>query len=146
LAWFVFRVNVFLALFSASNPSDNMFTDFKRNLLLFVLVFGALLVQAQQKKEITLAGIYQQAAFAVKTVSGVNWMKDGRFYSSEVQDQANQVSDIVRYEVRTGKAAGNPLFSRIILLARTRTRYCSLPKKNRSTAIPPKPISSFMTG
>jgi dipeptidyl-peptidase 4 len=81
-----------------------MFTDFKRNLLLTLLVFGALLGQAQQKKEITLAEIYQQAAFSVKTVSGVNWMKDGRFYSSEVQDQANQVTDIVRYEVRTGKA------------------------------------------
>ena len=69
-----------------------------------MLVFGALLGQAQQKTEITLPEIYQQGAFSVKTVSGVNWMKDGRFYSSEVQDQAHQVTDIVRYDVRTGRA------------------------------------------
>jgi dipeptidyl-peptidase-4 len=80
-----------------------MILNYKTPLLWVVLVSCSLMVQAQQKNEITLADIYQKGAFPVKTVSGVNWMKDGRYYSSEVKDPAHQVTDIVRYEVTTGK-------------------------------------------
>ena len=80
--------------------------NFKIKVLTGWLVCFALLAQAQQKKEITLADIYQQGTFAAKSVSGVNWMNNGRFYSSEVADQKNNVTDIVRYDVTTGKAVG----------------------------------------
>jgi dipeptidyl-peptidase 4 len=81
-----------------------MFINYKTPLLWALLVCYGLVAQAQQKKAITLADIYQRGAFPVKTVSGVNWMKDGRYYSSEVEDQAHQVTDIVRYDVSAGKA------------------------------------------
>lgn len=81
-----------------------MIINYKKALLWVLLVCWGLVGQAQQKKAVTLADIYQRAAFPVQTVSGVNWMKDGRFYSSQVWDQAHQVTDVVRYEATTGKA------------------------------------------
>ena len=41
---------------------------------------------AEQKSDITVEDIWQKNTFAVKSVYGVNWMKDGRYYSSEVAD------------------------------------------------------------
>ncbi|MGV3639820.1 MAG: S9 family peptidase [Adhaeribacter sp.] len=78
----------------------------KTTLLWVMLAASSLAVEAQQKKEISLTDIYQRRTFPVQTVSGVNWMKDGRYYSSELADKANQVTDIVRYDVLTGKAVG----------------------------------------
>ncbi|KAA9331862.1 S9 family peptidase [Adhaeribacter soli] len=75
-----------------------------RNLfLVFALLFAAKVALAQQKLKITTEDIWQKNTFAVKSVYGVNWMKDGRYYSSEVADNANKAVDIVRFDVTTGQ-------------------------------------------
>jgi len=80
-----------------------MYYKIKLKVLFLLLTGFSLLAQAQQKKEITLADIYQKGTFAAKSVSGVNWMNNGQYYSSEVADEKNRVTDIVRYEITTGK-------------------------------------------
>jgi dipeptidyl-peptidase-4 len=80
-----------------------MHTKFKTNLLAFVLLCFAFLAQAQQKKEITLEDIYRKGTFRAESVYGVNWMNDGRYYSSQVPDEKNKAYDIVKYDVTTGQ-------------------------------------------
>ncbi len=72
----------------------------------FLFLFLSLTVQlavAQQKLKITVEDIWAKPTFAVKSVHGVNWMKDGRYYSSQVADNANQTADIVKVDVTTGQ-------------------------------------------
>ncbi|MBF9253228.1 S9 family peptidase [Pontibacter sp. 172403-2] len=80
-----------------------MHIKLKTNLLAAVLLCFALVAQAQQKKDITLEDIYKNGAFRAESVYGVNWMKDGQYYSSMVPDEQNRVYDIVKYNVTTGK-------------------------------------------
>lgn len=75
----------------------------KSNLLAAMLLFFAFVAQAQQKKDITLEDIYKKGTFRSQSVYGVNWMNDGRYYSSQVPDATNKVYDIVKYDVTTGK-------------------------------------------
>lgn len=75
----------------------------KTTLLIVWLGCVTLLAQAQQKREIALADIYRQGTFAQKSVGGINWMKNGQFYSSEAADDKNKVTDLVKYDVTTGK-------------------------------------------
>jgi dipeptidyl-peptidase-4 len=70
-------------------------------ILLAFVILGP--VSAQQKLKITTEDIWQKNTFQVKSVHGVNWMKDGRYYSTEVADNANQAIDIVRVDVTTGQ-------------------------------------------
>lgn len=60
-------------------------------------------VSAQQKKAVTLEDIYQKGTFAARGVSGINWMRDGQFYTNEVTDEQNKVTDVVKFDVTTGK-------------------------------------------
>lgn len=80
-----------------------MHNNLKANFLAAVFFCFAFVAQAQQKKEVTLEDIYRKGTFAAKSVYGVNWMKDGQYYSSEVADEKNRVTDIVKYDVTTGK-------------------------------------------
>ncbi|OKL40692.1 S9 family peptidase [Pontibacter flavimaris] len=75
----------------------------RTNLLAAVLLCFAFVAQAQQKKDITLEDIYQKGTFRAKSVYGVNWMNDSRYYSSQVADEKNKVYDIVKYDVTTGQ-------------------------------------------
>lgn len=80
-----------------------MHSKLRTNLLAAVLLCFAFVAQAQQKKDITLEDIYQKGTFRAKSVWGVNWMNDGRYYSSQVADERNKVQDIVKYDVTTGQ-------------------------------------------
>ncbi|RDC65356.1 S9 family peptidase [Adhaeribacter pallidiroseus] len=70
-------------------------------LLLVCLFSGA--VKAQQKQKITLEDIWQKNTFAAKTVSGVDWAQDGRYYTSMVANNQSNATDIIRYNVTTGQ-------------------------------------------
>ncbi|MFC6996842.1 S9 family peptidase [Rufibacter roseus] len=59
--------------------------------------------QAQQKQEFTLDDIFRKGTFQARSVYGVNWMRDGQFYSSQVADQATKAVDIVQVDVRSGQ-------------------------------------------
>ncbi|MCC9136594.1 S9 family peptidase [Pontibacter silvestris] len=78
---------------------------FKLSTILLTAVFmcSVYVAQAQQTKDITLEDIYRKGTFRAESVYGVNWMKDGQYYSSQVPDQQNNVYDIVKYDVTTGK-------------------------------------------
>ncbi|WP_114777548.1 S9 family peptidase [Botryobacter ruber] len=80
-----------------------MYLKIKATYLFVVFFCLAFVAQAQQKQEITLDDIYRKGTFVAKSVYGVNWMNDGRYYSSEVVDEQNRVVDIVRFDVTTGQ-------------------------------------------
>ena len=63
-----------------------------------LLAFSALLLvsTAFAQKEITIEDIYQKGTFSQRSVYGINWMNDGRYYS------AQEGNDIVKYDVTTG--------------------------------------------
>lgn len=75
------------------------------NPFIFVLFFSfyASPAFAQEIKEVNLEDIFQKGTFAAKSVQGVNWMNDGRYYTSQVADERTGTTNIVRYDVATGQ-------------------------------------------
>ncbi len=49
------------------------------------------------QKQITIEDIYGKGTFSEKSVRGINWMNDGRYYS------AQDGNDIVKYDITTGQ-------------------------------------------
>lgn len=87
------------------------------NYLLIAALYLAALVgggplQAQQKQAITNQDVWLSAKFAPRSVRGMNWMKDGRYYTNQVGGQGKGY--VVRYEVLTGKPV-DTLFSSLQL-------------------------------
>ncbi|MCC9165245.1 S9 family peptidase [Pontibacter harenae] len=80
-----------------------MHIKFKSIFLAGALLCFAFAGRAQQKKDVTLEDVFRKGTFSAKSVYGVNWMNDGRYYSSQVADEQNRVTDIVRYDVTTGQ-------------------------------------------
>ncbi len=52
----------------------------------------------KQTPKLTLEDIYQRRVFQEKSVSGINWSKNGQFYTSLEQN------GVVKYDITTGKA------------------------------------------
>jgi dipeptidyl-peptidase 4 len=74
----------------------------KKGALLFALVFvlGAEFGIAQKK--LTLEDIYQNNIFTMSTVEGLQWMKNGNYYTSLVKNTETQSQDIVKYSTTSG--------------------------------------------
>jgi dipeptidyl-peptidase-4 len=66
-----------------------------KNIIAVTLVFIAIQLNAQQK--ITVADFTTKNTFAAKTVTGINWMNDGQFYSTLKDNR------IVKYNITTGE-------------------------------------------
>lgn len=66
-----------------------------KNLFAILLTMSSFSVWGQE--DITISDIYEKGTFRQKSVRGINWMKDGRYYS------AQQGNDIVKYDVTTGE-------------------------------------------
>jgi dipeptidyl-peptidase-4 len=64
---------------------------------LFTLVLMLVIAGAQAQKQITVDDFTTRPTFSQKSVSGINWMKDGKFYSSQDDNK------IVKYNVTTGQ-------------------------------------------
>ncbi|WP_211234615.1 S9 family peptidase [Algoriphagus mannitolivorans] len=64
----------------------------------------ALSTQAQSLKKVTLEDVFKKGTFSQKSVYGINWMKDGQFYSSLVQ--RNGAPAVVKINLATGAEAG----------------------------------------
>ncbi len=58
---------------------------------------------AQQKKPVSLEDVFKSDAFSQKSVYGINWMKDGQFYSSLKRDVTG--AKVVKINVATGEEA-----------------------------------------
>ncbi|GGZ22745.1 peptidase S9 [Echinicola pacifica] len=54
-----------------------------------------------QEKKVSLEAIFKENVFSQKSVHGINWMKDGKYYSSLVRD--NGKAQVVKMNVATGE-------------------------------------------
>lgn len=72
-------------------------------LVAFLAFFLALQVDihAQQKQKVTLEDVFKNNTFSQKSVQGINWMKDGQYYSSLVRTPSG--SKVVKINVETGE-------------------------------------------
>ncbi|GHB29957.1 S9 family peptidase [Mongoliitalea lutea] len=61
-------------------------------------------IQAQEKKKVSLEDVFKSSVFSQKSVFGINWMKDGQFYSSLQRSPAGP--KVVKINVATGEEAG----------------------------------------
>jgi dipeptidyl-peptidase-4 len=69
-----------------------------------VLIGMALSTQAQSLKKVTMEDVFKKGTFNQKSVYGINWMKDGQFYSSLVQRSGAPA--VVKINLATGEEAG----------------------------------------
>ncbi|OOG69380.1 S9 family peptidase [Algoriphagus sp. A40] len=79
----------------------------KWNVWTLALIFSvglALNTQAQNLKKVTLEDVFKKGTFTQKSVSGINWMNDGQFYSALVEK--NGAPAVVKRNVSTGEEAG----------------------------------------
>lgn len=74
----------------------------KKAILAFAYIFIFSLVVAQ-KKQLAVEDIFARPTFFAKSVYDVNWMKNGRFYTSLTQAASGSPA-VVKYDVTTGKA------------------------------------------
>jgi dipeptidyl-peptidase-4 len=72
-----------------------------------ILALGAIFLlslvanlSAQELKKVTLEDVFKRGSFAQKSVYGINWMKDGNYYSSQVIK--NGVAAVVKMNISTG--------------------------------------------
>ncbi|MCR9081941.1 MAG: S9 family peptidase, partial [Cyclobacteriaceae bacterium] len=73
----------------------------KASFLLLVLISTASLLQAQALKKVTLEDVFKKGTFSQKSVYGINWMKDGQFYSSLVNRAGSPM--VVKINLATGE-------------------------------------------
>ncbi|WP_289030264.1 S9 family peptidase [uncultured Algoriphagus sp.] len=79
-----------------------MFKSLKKaSFLLLVLISTASLLQAQALKKVTLEDVFKKGTFSQKSVYGINWMKDGQFYSSLVNRAGSPM--VVKINLATGE-------------------------------------------
>ncbi|MGY6744757.1 MAG: S9 family peptidase [Cecembia sp.] len=74
----------------------------------FVLLFALMFFVsessiAQQKKTVSLEDVFKSNTFSQKSVYGINWMKDGQYYSSLQRDLTGP--RVVKINVATGEEA-----------------------------------------
>jgi dipeptidyl-peptidase-4 len=70
----------------------------------WIAMIGLVLsTQAQSLKKVTLEDVFKKGTFAQKSVYGINWMKDGQFYSSMVQRSG--APTVVKINLATGEEA-----------------------------------------
>ncbi len=60
--------------------------------------------QAQALKKVSLEDVFKNGTFSQKSVSGINWMKDGQYYSSQIT--RNGAPAVVKINLATGEEAG----------------------------------------
>jgi dipeptidyl-peptidase-4 len=71
--------------------------------LLILAIFSTSSVLGQEKKPLSLEDIFEDQVFAEYRVSGINWMADGRYYTSVVPDETEYYEHIVRYDITNGQ-------------------------------------------
>jgi dipeptidyl-peptidase 4 len=71
----------------------------------WIALIGLVLsTQAQSLKKVTMEDVFKKGTFSQKSVYGINWMKDGQFYSSLVQRSGTAA--VVKINLATGAEAG----------------------------------------
>jgi dipeptidyl-peptidase-4 len=75
----------------------------KSNFLLFILLLCSFSAISQQKKKVSLEDVFKSNTFSQKSIYGINWMKDGQFYSSLQRGLTGP--KVVKINVATGEEA-----------------------------------------
>ena len=73
-------------------------------LLVCFLTLSTGAIYAQQKQKPTLEDVIQKGLFSQRGVYGINWMKDGKFYTSLEYDRNADATKVVKYDITTGEA------------------------------------------
>lgn len=71
--------------------------------LLIVSILWSGLALSQQKKKVSLEDVFKSNTFSQKSIQGINWMKDGQFYSSLQRGLSGP--KVVKINVATGEEA-----------------------------------------
>ncbi len=69
----------------------------KKCFLILLLSFLTLSYQGIAQKIVSIEDIWQNYVFSPKSVRGVNWMKDGQYYTSQSENK------VLKYNITTGK-------------------------------------------
>jgi dipeptidyl-peptidase-4 len=75
----------------------------KSNFLLLILLLCSFSAISQQKKKVSLEDVFKSNTFSQKSIYGINWMKDGQFYSSLQRGLTGP--KVVKINVATGEEA-----------------------------------------
>lgn len=75
--------------------------SFKWLTLIYLLLFSYATF-AQEKRSPNLDDIFKDRTFSVNSVYGINWMKDGRFYTSLQPNPNTNAIDIIKFDITTG--------------------------------------------
>ena len=76
--------------------------------LLFCLLVSVVCIipaHSQQKQQLEVKDIWASGRLFPSSVYGVNWMLDGKYYSSQIEDDAGQ--KVVKYDVTTGQVVSD---------------------------------------
>ncbi len=69
-----------------------------------LLLLAASASHAQEKKSPTLEEIFEGNIFNQRYVRGINWMNDGRYYTSLAEDSATNTQSLLKYDITTGES------------------------------------------
>ncbi len=73
-------------------------------LFLSLCISGVVSVEGQALKKVTMEDVFKNGTFTQKSVYGINWMLDGKYYSSQLERDGFPV--VVKVNVVTGEEAG----------------------------------------
>lgn len=68
---------------------------------IMAIVMGMCFQGLAQQKKVSLESIFKEGVFAQKSVGGINWMKDGQYYSTFKRE--NGAAKVVKINVSTGE-------------------------------------------
>ncbi len=69
----------------------------------FLLIISASLASIPDQKPFSLEDIFENGLFTPQSIQGINWMDDGRYYTSQVHDDTSYFEHIFQYDITTGK-------------------------------------------
>ncbi|WP_297336252.1 S9 family peptidase [Algoriphagus sp.] len=70
-------------------------------LMMLILSMSLVSLQAQELKKVTLEDVFKKNSFSQKSIYGINWMKDGQYYSSLVNRGGSPT--VVKINLATGQ-------------------------------------------
>lgn len=83
-------------------------------LILILLSISAFSAYGQRK--LTLQDVFASRTFSSRSVYGINWMNNGRYYTSESRDRASGNQYIIRFDITTSQPVDTLLASSDIVL------------------------------
>ncbi|MEM6846292.1 MAG: S9 family peptidase [Bacteroidota bacterium] len=85
---------------------------------------------------LTLEDIYERGLFTQNDVRGINWMDNGKYYTSQVREENDYYQHIIQYDITTGEAVDTLVNGRNLIpegesIALAYQRYSFSPDENR---------------